>query len=203
MHRKLSAPKRSKREWMCYHCKEERRGNIRDFIFSTVDEVYDHWKYEHSSKNVDDAVGGAAKRKPFRFYSVDLLFCHIDSCGYFSTFQGLRRHHQIEHPKHLFVAIMNDRCALCCARYSDDGLHGHKCSSLQNGMQLKLYNPVLLTDEDVANLQAIECEEHKRNRPKHIKCKLCECGVFESRHEMTQHHHQLHGYEIIYAISIL
>lgn len=181
---------------MCYYCNEARAQNIQTFVFSTVDEVYDHWKLNHLNDSTDAATAadaGAMKQTPFRFYSVDLLYCYLDPCRYFSTFQGLQRHHQKKHPNDLFVPIMNNRCALCL--YSGDGLHGHSCGSLQNGMQLKLYNPVLLTDQDLAELQTIECQESKQNRPKQIECQHCGC-IFGTRQEMTQHHHQNHGYVI-------
>lgn len=183
------------RQWMCYYCSEARKQNYEEFVFSTVDEVYVHWKSDHSNENANgsnDDANGAGKQKPFRFCSIDLLYCHIDNCQSLKTFQGLRNHHRKKHPNDLFVAIMNDRCALC--PYSGDGLHSHRCDGLQNGLQLKLYNPVLLTDEDVVNLQAVESEEHKQNRPKHIECQHCG-SVFESRQEMTQHHYHQHRYE--------
>lgn len=176
---------------MCYYCNEAREQNIQNFVFKTIDEVYNHWKLNHSNDGTDAATdANAMKPKPFRFYSVDLLYCYLDSCHYFSTFQGLQRHHQKKHPNDLFVAIMNDRCALCLC--SGDGLREHSCSSLQNGMQLKLYNPVLLTDHDLAELQTIECHELNQNLPKQIECQHCGY-IFGTRQEMTQHHHQKHG----------
>lgn len=167
---------------MCSYCKEAREQNVQNFVFPTVDDVYKHWKLNHSNDGTD---------KPFRFYLVDLLFCYMDSCWYFSTFQGVQRHHQKKHPNDLFVPILNNRCALCL--HSGNDLREHSCDSLQNGMQLKLYNPVLLTDQDLAELQAIESQELKQTRSKPIECQNCGC-IFGTRQEMTHHHHQKHGY---------
>lgn len=189
LHRKSlqNQNKHSQREWMCFYCKEGKAQNIADFVFSTVDEVYEHWLIQHDGNHATAAA--AAKQTPFRFYSVDLLHCSMDACRYFSTFLGLQRHHQKKHPNDLFVAVLNGRCALCLRR---DALHEHACDSLQNGMQLKLYNPVLLSDDDLAELQAIKCEKLEQNRPKPIECQHCGC-IFDTREQMTQHHHQQHA----------
>lgn len=190
--RKLNKP--SKREWMCFYCNDARaQKNIQDFKFATIDQMYQHWKVNHSPDARDAAAAAAAGAKthgPFRFYAVNLLHCHMDSCGYYSAFQGLQRHHENKHKNDLFVPIMNGRCALCM--YSGNGLREHSCSALQNGMQLKFYNPVLLTDQDLAEAQAVESQEMKQNRPKRIECQNCG-NIFGTREEMTQHHHQMHG----------
>lgn len=162
---------------------------IQAIVFKTVDEVYDHWKFHHS--NDGGATDAIKQQRPFRFYSVDLLTCQMDSCYYYSTFQGLKRHHKKNHANDLFVPVLNGRCALCL--YTGDGLYEHSCSSLQNGIQTNLYNPVLLTDNELAGMQTIESQEMKKNRPKVIECQHCR-SIFDSRQEMTQHHHENHGY---------
>lgn len=158
---------------MCYYC------NDKDAKFATVDEVYEHWKLNHWRRT-----------GPFRFYPVILLNCHMDSCGYYSTFKGLRQHHQRQHKNDWFLVIMNGRCALCLK--SGDDLREHACPSLQNDMLLEFNNPILLTDQDLAELQAIECHEMKQNRPKLIKCGNCG-NTFGTPEEMTQHHHREHA----------
>lgn len=187
--------KTSKREWMCFYCNLVRKPNAQDFVFSEIDELYNHWLSMHSNDiddEVDDAgvaIGAAAppKQKPFRFCCVDLLYCNMDACYYFSTFQGLRNHHDKKHANELFVPILNNRCALCL--YDGNDLNEHKCGSLRNGMQLQLYNPVLLTTKDLAELQSIKCPQSQK---KHIECQRCG-SIFGAREQMIQHHHQSHG----------
>lgn len=136
-----------------------------------------------------------ANQKPFRFYSVDLLRCSVGSCLHRSTFQGLHRHHQENHSNNLFVPIFNERCALCL--HTGDDLHEHSCDSLQNAMQLDLYNPILYTDQELMELLALEtnCQESKQNAANRIECPICD-GIFESRQAMIEHHHQNHGYAV-------
>lgn len=180
------------RDYMCYYCNAAGETIVKDFVFDTVDEVYAHWKSNHSN-DITDADTDAANvkaRGPFRFYPVDLLHCSMDNCRYYSTFKGLQRHHERKHEGAAFVPIKNGRCALCL--YSGDGLREHSCSSLENGMQMKFYNPVLLTDQDLAELQSIECQQWKQDRPKQIECQHCG-SIFATRQEMTQHHYQKHG----------
>lgn len=159
---------------MCFYCKEERHQNIQDFVFKSIEELSHHWSSCHSDKG------------SFRFYPVELLQCNIKNCRYFSTFQGLQRHHQKKHPKDLFVPVTNGRCGLCL--YGSDDIGNHKCNQIQNGLQMKLFNPILLTEEVVAGLQEL-------NGLKHIQCGNCEKS-FENRTDMMQHHHQHHKYEI-------
>lgn len=177
-----------KREWMCFHCKEANVSNMKSTVFSTVDEVYDHWKLNHSD--------GGGKQQPFRFYLVHLLHCNVDSCRYYSRLHGLYTHHMKNHSQDLFVPILNGRCAMCL----DDGdaLKGHYCNSLQKGIQLKLYNPVLLTDQDLAEIQAIGCNlEYNRQR---IKCQYCG-SIFTTMQNMNQHHFEQHGYIFIHLFG--
>lgn len=179
---------------MCFYCHKVGEKNVESFIFSSFDEVYDHWKSSHSSDGSDtDAAssdGGAEALKPFRFYSVDLLCCCVDACSFYSTFRGLHRHHQKKHPNNLFVPIFNGRCALCF--YTGDDLREHSCDSLDNVVQLQLCNPILLTDQELAELQAIDCQELKQNRTKHFECQYCD-GFLGSRQEMIQHYDESHG----------
>lgn len=178
---------------MCFYCKEAKEQNFQDFVFPSVNDVYEHWLLKHSNgiSNADAAAADAtAKRTPFRFYLVDLLCCNMDACRYFSSFRGLQRHHKKKHTNSNqankpFVAVLNGRCALCLQR---NALHDHVCS----GMQLDLYNPVVLTDTDLAELQAIKCEKFEQNRSKQIECQHCGC-IFGTRQEMTQHHYQKHA----------
>lgn len=187
--RKINQAKTSKREWMCFHCKKANLSNHQDFVYPTIDGVYDHWKSHHSSGNGDiDAV----EQQPFRFYLVDVLYCNVESCRYYSTLQRLYTHHQKIHPEHLFVAVQNGRCAMCL--YTGDDLNEHSCDSLRIGMQLKLYNPVLLTDKDLAELQAMDC---KHSRQQQIECQYCG-STFITIQEINQHHYQQHGYDILF-----
>lgn len=182
--------KAGKREWKCTYCNDARKQTVH--VFASIDDMYEHWKQNHSIDHREEAAATASVNGiygPFRFYSVDLLYCQMDSCWYYGTFQTLQRHHEKKHPNKLLVPIRKGRCALCL--YSGDGLREHVCDKLLNGMQLKLYNPVLLTNEDLAELQKVESEEMKENRPKKIECQNCG-NIFGTREEMTQHHHQQH-----------
>lgn len=187
-HRKSSSIEKCRRDWMCFYCHKNGIKKIQHFVFATVDEAYDHWKLNHGN-------GDEAKQKPFRFYSVDLLRCSVDSCSYpyRRTFQGLHRHHQEKHSNDLFVPIFNGRCALCL--YTGNDLHKHACQSLQNAMQLNLYNPIVLTEEEFMELLAVGCQESKQHRTNRIECQHCDC-IFGSRQEMIEHHQQKHGYDV-------
>lgn len=171
---------------MCFYCHKSGNKNLQHFVFATVDEAYDHWKLRHSNEDVG--------QKPFRFYSLDLLRCSVDSCSYpyRRTFQGLHRHHQEKHSNDLFVPIYNGRCGMCL--YTGDDLHEHACDLLLNAMQLNLYNPILLTDEELMELLAIDSQKSKENRTNQIECQHCDC-IFESKQEVIKHYQQKHGYE--------
>lgn len=189
--RKMCPRKLSKREWLCFYCKEAGKQNMQSFTCSTVDEVHNHWKLYHSH---DDRDGNdtTKPKQPFRFYLADLLYCSMDSCWYFSKLQGLHAHHMKTHPNDRFVAILNGRCAMCL--YSGNNLYEHDCAARQKVMELKLHNPVLLTDQDLAELQAIECKYNRRQR---IECHACG-GIFTTMQKLNQHRcHQQHGYETV------
>lgn len=166
---------------MCFYCHKSGNKNIQQFIFPSVVEVHNHWKSNHWDDDDEE-------QKPFRFYSVDLIRCSVDSCSHRSTFQGLHRHHQEKHAKNSFVAIFNNRCALCV--HAGDALHEHACDLLQSVMQFNLYNPIVFTDEEFMELIAVNCEESKQKRKNQVNC------IFGSRQKMVEHHQQKHGYDV-------
>lgn len=139
-------------------------------VFPTIDNLYDHWYSEHAPNNV-----------PFRFYPADLLSCNIGTCRYFSTYLGLKRHHIKQHPNEIFVAVQNRQCALCF--YQDHNLKLHICKAVDKVDQLKIFNPILYTEDVLAELQEL-------NRK--FECKICN-SLFNSSQEIMSHHHEQHG----------
>lgn len=154
---------------MCFYCKEAKERKPEKFTFEAMTNLHDHWRSQHPAE------------QPFQFYSVDLIQCNIGRCRYFSTFQGLQNHHKKQHPNENFVATMNGRCVLC--HYSANDLDKHNCRELSKVQQLKLFNPILYTEETLAELQAAN---------KQFGCKYCN-GTFETTKEMLDHHRQQHG----------
>lgn len=171
---------------MCFYCKDKKNVNIESFVFETIDKLYDHWRSEHS--NVSGATE-AKSQQPFRFYLVNLLNCQIENCKCTTTFKGLQRHHGSKHPNDLFIPTWNGRCALCL--YSGDDLNDHVCVAIENAMQTKLFNPVVLTADDLVELQTIECHRLAQTSPKRFECQYCG-GIFDTLHDLTQHHRQQH-----------
>lgn len=167
---------------------------MQSYVFSTVDQVYVHWKSNHSNDNGDVY---ASTQKPFRFYLINLLSCNVDTCRYYSPIQRLQNHHKNKHPYDLFVPILNGRCAMCSSTGDGDnnGLNEHSCPFLQNGMRLKLINPVLLTDEELNELKTIGCQYSQPNGHQRIECQQCG-SVFVTRQEMREHHFEQHKYDM-------
>lgn len=131
-------------------------------------ELHKHWNDTH------------AVNRPFRFYLVDLLRC--GECRYYSSYHGLSKHYEKAHPNTLFVAIRNDRCALCL--YAGDDLTAHDCPEREKVGRMKLLNPILYSEDDLAALQNID---------KKLQCQYCKC-VFKTRTEFRSHHEAQHGY---------
>lgn len=171
---------------MCFYCKEKKKDNIESFVFETIDKLYDHWTSEHSN---GCGTTEAKSQLPFRFYLVDLLYCQMENCNCATTFKGLQRHHKKNHPNTLFVPILNGRCALCL--YDGDDLNEHLCDEFENAMQMKLFNPVVLTGNDLAELQTMECHRLAQNSSKRFECRFCG-GIFDTLHDLTQHYYQQH-----------
>lgn len=166
---------------MCFYCEKTKVKNVKEYIFMSIDDVYDHWHEKHS-KN-------AGQKTPFRFYPIDLLWCTMNRCSYYSSFRRLRRHHEQKHPDDAFVAVRNDRCVLCLD-YSEQS--EHECASLENVVGLDLWNPVVLLEEDLVELHATKCKKFEETRPKRIECNLC-LNAFGSCQEYQQHHRKQHA----------
>lgn len=157
---------------MCFYCKEDRVQNLKDFVFEKISDLKEHWQTEH--------LDG----KPFRFYVIDLLKCNVDNCGYFSSFQGLYRHHKRQHPKEIFSVIKNERCALCHHKANDSVKH--VCGDLEDCLRNKMFSPVRFTDENVTELLNV-------NQGQKIRCRHCN-NRFEDRARMMHHHREQHRY---------
>ncbi|XP_031636739.1 uncharacterized protein LOC116349459 [Contarinia nasturtii] len=164
----------NRKEWMCFHCNEAKVQNIKDFVFSTLDELNDHWRFQHSAL-------------PFKYLLIDLMQCHIGKCRYFSNFQGLRKHHHKQHQKDIFVAAQNGRCVLCF--YAGKDLDKHHCEQLDLIIELRLSNPVMYTEETVAELQTL-------NGNRRFDCKHCNI-IFDTQQEVMYHHRKNHGHQVI------
>lgn len=160
-----------RREWMCFYCKEQNQKTV----FPELKEVFDHWQHKHSSEHVT-----------FKFYLIDLIQCQSEKCRYFSNFQGLWNHHKKQHLNETFVAVYNDRCALCL--YGGDDLKKHVCEQFRKVELLRLINPIVYTEESLAELQTNVIDKRR------FDCKHCG-STFDTREEMMQHHRQNHGYE--------
>ena len=160
---------KSKREWICFACKSEKLRNVSTFAFSTIDQLYEHWYAKH-----------ADSQYPFRFYSADLIQCNVGKCRYFSTFQGLERHHRKEHPSQIFVAVLNNQCALC--HYDGADLNQHACGEMVKVLLLKLINPIRYTEEVLVESKAF-------NRS--FECKHCGT-TFDTSEEAMTHHREQH-----------
>lgn len=158
----------NKTEWMCFVCKESKLRNTQSFVFRSIEDLQNHWQSEHSADH------------PFQFHVVDLLSCGINKCRYFSTFQGLHNHHKKQHPKDIFIAIQDQRCVLCFC--TGDDLSSHSCSQIQRVLAMKIFNPILFTDERIAQLQNI-------NRK--FQCKHCD-SIFNAKEDVLEHHQKEH-----------
>lgn len=157
-------------EWMCFICTETKQQNLQLFVFRSMEDLHTHWQLEHSGDG------------PLKFHVVDLLSCNIGKCRYFSTFKGLQNHHKKRHPNELFVAAHVQRCSLCF--YSGDDLSQHSCDQLQKVQAMKLFNPILFTDERMAELQSINRKFH---------CKHCN-NIFNAKEDVLKHHYNEHRY---------
>lgn len=155
---------KTRREWICYTCKEDKRRNM---FYTSIDEVYDHWYLEHSGYS----------NTPFRFYSNELMNCN--KCRYISTFFSLQKHHNTKHPYDIFVPLQNDRCALCL---DGNNITTHSCKELEKVQKLKLFNPVVYTEDTVADLLEL-------NRK--FECKHCQ-SLFDTSQDIMAHHHKEH-----------
>lgn len=163
------------REFCCFTCKEEKMRN--QMKFTTIDKLYDHWYSKHMENNA-----------PFRFYSADLLLCNV--CRYFSTFYSLQKHHKMKHPNENFVPVQNRRCALCL--YDENNLKAHVCKELQKVQQLKVFNPIVYTEEATTELEELNTK---------FECKHCH-GLFDSSQDVMRHHHEDHKYEFQFNMHV-
>lgn len=164
---------------MCFHCKEEAgRKSINEYVFPEINALEAHWRRDHSTSL-------------FLFYTIDLLNCNVDKCGYYSTFQGLWKHHQNQHVGALFVAKHNDRCALCFLLGEETD--SHKCPQIEQILRLRMLNPILYSEESIAELQTV-------NVPKRFQCLHCK-DIFETGPDVQKHHQRKHRYEIPYSFN--
>lgn len=159
-----------KREWICFYCTNERLKNLSEFKFDDLEDLYEHWTFHHED---DDA---------FRFYPIDLFDCR--KCRYYSSFRGLQNHYKKVHQDDNFVAILNDRCALCMYKGAD--LEEHRCGQLQTQF---LLIQTLYTDDDVKEM--VNILPLDRTPQNEIECNICG-SLFQTRSDMREHHHQNH-----------
>lgn len=165
---------------MCFYCKQQKLKNMQEFVFRTINELFDHWKQKHClTAKASPENNSTSKSDEYRFYSVDLLQCQVGNCKFTSAFRGLRNHHQSEHKDVPFVVVFNGRCAFCFT--TNEHMNEHRCDEFHH---LDMFNPIRYTNEELAELQTV-LERQK------FQCLICK-RMFEMQQDMTQHHHQQH-----------
>lgn len=167
---------------MCFYCKGARQGNLREFVFTKIRDLQDHWRAQHHMSD---------NQEPFQFYAIHLLSCKIGKCRYYSTFQGLHNHHRKLHHNENFIAIYENRCAICL--YSGIDLNVHVCYQLETVQRMNIFNPILLTEETLSELTAVN---------KKFGCNYCN-SFYDTKQDMLQHHRQSHEYEQLTIIFFL
>lgn len=152
----------------CVHC--DAVGDV-DNCWSTVKDVHLHWRSSHPTK-------------PFQFSAALLMSCHY--CNFFSTFHGLKEHHEKKHPQKEFVLsdlIDQNRCAIC--EYVGDGLVGHFKSKHELTVQINRLNPISLSNEIINKLTGININRKR-------ECGHCQ-NIFETEADIKMHHQIEHN----------
>ncbi|XP_055305958.1 uncharacterized protein LOC129570398 isoform X2 [Sitodiplosis mosellana] len=159
----------------CVHCDEA--GDTMA-CWATVKEVHSHWKSTHSTR-------------PFQFSAALLVSCHY--CNFFSTFHGLKAHHEKKHAQNQTPFILSDlvdpnKCGIC--EYMGDGLAAHFKSKHELTVQINNLDPVSLSNEMLNKLTGININRKRQ-------CGICNdlnnrMELFETDTDIEIHHKKEH-----------
>lgn len=154
----------------CYQCYEN--NNDTSVICGRVEDVHDHWLEQHRNT-----------AHPFRFYIETLVQCNY--CNIISTYKGMIEHTNDYHPKKpiCFVNVsVYNQCPLCDYSCNPSKLPAHFESEHSTLLQVNMFNPNRLTDEQVQCLLKIDI--HKKS--------MCDyCGEIFDVDELYNVHHEL------------
>lgn len=158
--------------YFCAFCEDSSGKKLK--ASSEIDDIYKHWKHEHSHNDF----------KSFKYLVAELVACYY--CNTIATFQELKDHVEEKHPNKTFVAIKAFRstkeCALC--EFGGEDLVKHTKREHALAMQSNVFNPVPLNALNLWKLHRI-CIYQK------YKCKYCDL-VFDTRSEYRDHHTDEH-----------
>lgn len=150
--------------YLVYYC-----GHCQDTEYSDIYSVYGHWKQLHVKA---DCV------KPFRFEVMALVTCN--ACKIISTFDGLRKHYEMRHPKQNLVVndlLTPEKCGLC--NYIGNDILGHFADH-DLVVQSDVLNPIPIDDSTLERISTILIEKKKE---------CFHCGsIFETISQLEYHY---------------